>query len=255
MSAIGDAGVDSSARTAAGLDRPGSTSVDNRSRTEAGALRKRSSVSVIIPSYNYAHYLPGCVDSVLSQPGVEVEVLIIDDCSSDDTPLVGQRLAGDPRVTFRRHPVNQGHIATYNEGLEWASADYVAVLSADDLLVPGSLARAVGALDACPSAGFVYGRPVYFETNEAIPVARTGNPIPTNGPVATGSPNAAAPRPVASLRQKSSSEPLCNGSWAGTGPTCHTPATSRCGCGSPLMPTSSISVAWIRRTTDDTPTA
>lgn len=81
-----------------------------------------SSVSIIIPSYNYARFLRGCVESVLMQEDVEV---IIDDCSSDETDAVGQELAADPRVTYRRHQVNRGHIATYNEGLEWASADYL----------------------------------------------------------------------------------------------------------------------------------
>jgi hypothetical protein len=137
-----------------------------------------SSVSVIIPSYNYARFLPGCVQSVLTQEDVEVEVLVIDDCSSDETDAVGQELAIDPRVTFRRHEVNKGHIATYNEGFDWASADYVALLSADDLLTPGALKRATMALDSRSTAGLVYGRSVYFVSNDAIPPARTGEPLP-----------------------------------------------------------------------------
>src|SRR5262245_8631151 len=94
-------------------------------------------VSVIIPCYNYAEFLPRCVESILDQPGVDVSVLVIDDCSSDDTPEVAARLAAqDPRVSVRRHEVNRGHIATYNEGLEWASGDYIVLISADDLLTP-----------------------------------------------------------------------------------------------------------------------
>ena len=75
-----------------------------RSRTarhrHEGAQRpnpaKMSSVSVIIPSYNYARFLPGCVQSVLTQEDVEVEVLVIDDCSSDETHIVGEELADSP---------------------------------------------------------------------------------------------------------------------------------------------------------------
>lgn len=141
-----------------------------------------SSVSVIVPSYNYAHLLPGCIDSVLSQPGVEVEVLIIDDCSADDTEEVGHMLARDPRVSYRRHSKNQGHIATYNEGLDWASAHYVTLISADDLLTPGALRRATEALDDYESAGFVYGRSVYFETDDALPPVRLGPAQPTLWP-------------------------------------------------------------------------
>lgn len=118
-----------------------------------------SSVDVVIPCYNYARFLPQCVGSVLSQQGVEVRVLIIDDTSPDDTPEVGQRLAAqDQRVQFRRHPVNRGHIATYNEGLlDWASAKYSLLLSADDLLMPGALLRATRLMDQNPEVGFTYG--------------------------------------------------------------------------------------------------
>src|SRR4051794_40019596 len=99
-----------------------------------------SQVDVVIPCYKYAHFLPGCVGSVLAQDGVDVRVLVIDDCSPDDTAEVAAGLrAADPRVEFRRHAVNRGHIATYNEGLlEWAAGDYVLLLSADDMLTPGA---------------------------------------------------------------------------------------------------------------------
>ena len=97
-----------------------------------------ASVDVVIPCYNYAKYLPRCVASVLSQEGVDVRALIIDDCSTDETPAVGAALAQqDARVLYRRHAKNMRHIATYNEGLiDWASADYCLLLSADDLLAP-----------------------------------------------------------------------------------------------------------------------
>lgn len=77
-----------------------------------------SSVDVVIPCYNYARYLPQCVASALDQEDVEVRILIIDDCSKDDSEIVGRRLAEqESRVEYRRHPINQGHISTYNEGL------------------------------------------------------------------------------------------------------------------------------------------
>lgn len=122
-------------------------------------------VDVVIPCYNYARYLPGCVESVLAQRDVEVRALVIDDCSSDDTPEVLDRLvAADPRVQGRRHPVNRGHIATYNEGLlEWADSDLVVLLSADDLLAPGALDRAAAVFADHPTVGVVYGRSVYYQ--------------------------------------------------------------------------------------------
>ena len=127
-------------------------------------------VDVVIPCYNYARYLRGCVQSVLSQPDVAVRVLIIDDASSDETAQVGSALAeADRRVEFHRHVVNKGHIATYNEGLlEWSASDYVALLSADDLLAPGSLSRAVRVMNGDQSIGMVYGSTVHFAHEEAI---------------------------------------------------------------------------------------
>src|SRR4051812_4578035 len=104
-----------------------------------------SRVDVVIPCYNYGRYLAACVDSVLSQDGVDVRALIIDDASTDDSVRMARALAAsDERVRLRCHPRNRGHIATYNEGLlEWADAEYLVLLSADDLLVAGALRRAV----------------------------------------------------------------------------------------------------------------
>ena len=118
-----------------------------------------SSVDVVVPCYNYSRFLEQCVGSALNQDGVEVRVLIIDDCSSDDSPAVGARLAErDKRVEFRRHQKNKGHIATYNEGLlEWCKADYSLLLSADDMLAPGALGRAARVMDQHPEVGMTYG--------------------------------------------------------------------------------------------------
>ena len=134
-----------------------------------------TSFSVVIPCYNYARYLKACVESVLSQ-AVKVQVIVIDDCSSDETSAVGAALAMDPRVTFLRHEINQGHINTYNEGLALATGDYTALISADDLLTPGALKRAQAVFDEHPEVGMVYGHSLYFEFNDNLPKARTGAP-------------------------------------------------------------------------------
>src|SRR5437763_7992755 len=119
----------------------------NACRREA----KLGRIDVFIPCYNYGRFLPQCVNSVLSQVGVEVRVLVIDDASPDNTAEVAAALASeDPRVTVIRHTTNKGHINTYNEGIDWASADYMLLLSADDYLLPGALARATNLMDAHP---------------------------------------------------------------------------------------------------------
>jgi glycosyltransferase involved in cell wall biosynthesis len=117
-----------------------------------------ASVDVIVPCYNYGRFLRECVGSVLSQGAVDVRVLIIDDCSTDDSADVGRALAAeDPRVEFRRHAKNRRHIATYNEGLDWVSGDYCLVLSADDLITRGALERAVALMETHPHVGMTFG--------------------------------------------------------------------------------------------------
>lgn len=135
-----------------------------------------SSVSVVIPCYNYGHFLTDAVTSVLDdQAGVDVRVLIIDDASPDDSADVAKKIAaGDPRVEVVVHPANKGNIATYNEGLlEWADGDYCVLMSADDRLTPGALRRARDLLDANPDAGFVYGRALWVMDGSPTPTART----------------------------------------------------------------------------------
>jgi glycosyltransferase involved in cell wall biosynthesis len=135
-----------------------------------------SVVDVVVPCYNYGRYLRECVKSVLDQEDVKVRVLVIDDASPDNTPEVAAQLvAEDPRVQYRRHAVNRGHIGTYNEGLlEWARSEYSLLLSADDALAPGALRRAVALLDSHPEVGMAYGRVVRTTDPGAEPPAPEG---------------------------------------------------------------------------------
>lgn len=132
-----------------------------------------SSVDVVIPCYNYARYLEFCVGTILSQRDVDVRVLIVDDKSTDDTPAICAKLAAaDPRVSFVRNEVNLGLIGTANRGImDWASAEYYTLISADDALSPGALARATQVLDAYPDVGFVLGRALVItdDVTPAIP--------------------------------------------------------------------------------------
>jgi glycosyltransferase involved in cell wall biosynthesis len=129
-----------------------------------------SSVDVIVPCYRYGHFLRQCVESILAQE-INVRVLIIDDASPDDTATVACCLAdSDARVHFIRHVTNLGHIATYNEGLDWARAEYLLLLSADDYLLPGSLRRSVALLDEHPEVGFVFGEAIIQTEGETLPV-------------------------------------------------------------------------------------
>lgn len=121
-------------------------------------LATRPTVSVVIPCYNYGHYLPLAIASALDQEGVTVDVLVVDDCSTDDSAEVALRLAAqDSRVKVLIHEENAGHIATYNDGLARAEGDYLVLLSADDALPRNALTRAVTLMEHHPTVGLVYG--------------------------------------------------------------------------------------------------
>jgi hypothetical protein len=113
---------------------------------------------------------------VLSQSGSSVRVLIIDDASPDETPAVAARIrAGDARVSVRRHEANAGHIASYNEGIEWANAKYTMILSADDYLLPDALSRAMNLMERYPAITFTFGRALILDES------RDGNPLAVPG--------------------------------------------------------------------------
>ncbi|MEH2510514.1 glycosyltransferase involved in cell wall biosynthesis [Nitrobacteraceae bacterium AZCC 1564] len=134
------------------------------------------SVSVVIPCYNYGHFLGQCLTSVLAQTGVNLRVLVVDDASTDDSALVTARYArDDPRVELLSLPKNVGMIPAVNRGLYEARGDYFVKLDADDLLPPGSLARSIALLEEYPNVGFVYGRPRHF-TGKVPPLPRSGRP-------------------------------------------------------------------------------
>jgi glycosyltransferase involved in cell wall biosynthesis len=134
-----------------------------------------NTVDVIVPCYNYGSMLDGCVHSILSQEGVSVRVLVVDDASTDETAQAGRRLAArDARVHFFRHEANQGHIASYNEMLARVTADYCIILSADDLLTPRSLLRATRIMESHPEVGLAYGRDIPFR--DAPPLVQTAFP-------------------------------------------------------------------------------
>ncbi|ADX75032.1 glycosyl transferase [Pseudarthrobacter phenanthrenivorans Sphe3] len=145
-------------------------------RVRQGLGDRQPEVLVIVPCYNYGRYLESCVVSLLSQKGVSVRVHILDDASTDGSDEAAQAMADrDPRVQVTLHPSNRGHIATYNEGLVAADSDYVVLLSADDMLAPGALARATDLMGAFPSVGLVYGHPQAFESEPAPETGRLRN--------------------------------------------------------------------------------
>lgn len=137
---------------------------------EPVTLRTRPAVTVVIPLYNYGQFIAQTLESVTSQEGVDVRVIVADDCSTDDGLAVAHSVAErDPRITVLPNERNLGVIATVRNTLRLVETEYVVKLDADDLLPPGSLARSLALLEAHPSVGLVYGRLTEFRTPEPPP--------------------------------------------------------------------------------------
>jgi glycosyltransferase involved in cell wall biosynthesis len=113
-------------------------------------------VSFVVPCYNLAHLLPECIESILSQTYGDFEVLIMDDCSPDNTAEVAQSFH-DNRVKHIRNDPNLGHLRNYNKGIGLTSGKYVWLISADDYLrKPYVLRRYVELLDRNPRVGYAF---------------------------------------------------------------------------------------------------
>ena len=114
-------------------------------------------VSVIIPNYNYAHYLRERIDSVLGQKETDMEVLLLDDGSSDDSIAVMQEYAKkDPRVQIIRNPQNSGSpFLQWEKGIALSSGEYIWIAEADDSAQPELLSTALQILNKYPSVSFV----------------------------------------------------------------------------------------------------
>jgi len=136
-------------------------------------------LSVIIPAYNRARVLPKAVQSVFDQGYDDLEVIVVDDASQDETESVMAEIK-DPRVVYIRHPRNQGGAAARNTGIERARGEFIAFLDSDDLWLPGKLHKQMDLFRKLDdSYGVVYsGLNVIFEEtgdSEIVPALRRGS--------------------------------------------------------------------------------
>lgn len=124
-------------------------------------------VSVILPTYNRAASLRAACESVLSQSFRDLELLVVDDASSEDVASVIREI-GDPRIRYIRRERNGGASAARNTGLAAARGELIAFQDSDDLWLPGKLARQVAQLDALPRAvGAVTGAKILYGADRA----------------------------------------------------------------------------------------
>jgi len=114
-------------------------------------------LSVTVLNYNYARYLPQCLDSILSQTMADFEVILINDCSTDESCAVIQKYLEDPRIRFVDHPSNLGYVGSLIEGCNFSRGKYITVISADDYsLEPDAFESACEVLESDPAISFCY---------------------------------------------------------------------------------------------------
>lgn len=109
-------------------------------------------VSIGLPVYNGARYLPTAIDSILAQTVEDIELIICDNASTDDTEAICRRYAeDDSRVRYYRHPENLGAAPNYNATLARARAPYFRWACHDDVLAPTNLERCLAVMEQNPA--------------------------------------------------------------------------------------------------------
>ena len=125
---------------------------------QAVAQPREVTVSVVIPCYNLAQYLPAAIDSALEQPYQDLEVIVIDDASPDNTAeVVRAYRAKDKRVRYMRNKENEYLATALNHGINYAKGKYVIPLDADNMLGPDALTPLVRLLDSTREVDIAYG--------------------------------------------------------------------------------------------------
>ena len=130
-------------------------------------------VSICIPTHNMGRYVGEAIASVLQQDWSDFELTVCDDASTDETAAI-VNLVHDPRVRYRRFEDRAGQAGSFNRCLESASGEYLTLLHADDLLLPGFVSDRVSRLRARPDSAFVFGAVRVIDAE--------GRPIGVNAP-------------------------------------------------------------------------
>jgi hypothetical protein len=134
-------------------------------------------LSVTVLNYNYGRYLPKCIESILGQTFRDFELIVIDDCSTDDSLEVIKPYLTDPRVRVVEHAANVGYAGSLIEGTEiHSTGEFVTVISADDFVwSTEAFERQIAMLGAHPEAAFCFSgyRRFLHETDAVLEEQRS----------------------------------------------------------------------------------
>ena len=121
-------------------------------------------VSIIMPSYNTAKYIAETVQSVLAQTYQDWELIIVDDCSTDDTDEVVKPFLSDSRIRYLKNEKNSGAAVSRNRALREAKGKWIAFLDSDDLWMPEKLEKQIAFME---ENGYHFSYTDYMEIDEA----------------------------------------------------------------------------------------
>jgi len=120
-------------------------------------------VSIIIPAFNAAKYLPAAIDSVLSQQNIRLQTIVINDGSTDNTLEILEKYCAEVTIVDQE---NSGVSAARNAGLNYVDGKYIVFLDADDIFLPKKLAIQAGFLEENPDVGAVFSDVICFQEDE-----------------------------------------------------------------------------------------
>lgn len=127
-------------------------------------VTKQPTLSVVTANYNHGRFLRDMMRAVLEQSWSPIEIIVIDDCSTDDSVAILAEFARqDARISVHRNEVNRGVIYTANRGLALAKGDYIYFGAADDKVLPGLFEKSMRLLAQYPQAGVCSSLSTYID--------------------------------------------------------------------------------------------
>lgn len=142
-------------------------------------------ISVVVATHNRANLLPLTIDSLIKQTFTNIEIIIVDDASTDETPrVIGGLIQSETRVRALRSDVNIGPGAARNLGISNARGEYIAIMDDDDVSLPNRLEIQLKAFEDDPQLGLVCSMVEYVNYDKEIvglsPEQPNGKPFPDN---------------------------------------------------------------------------
>lgn len=129
-----------------------------------------SKVTVLMAAYNAEKYIKASLDSLLGQSLNDIQIVCIDDASTDSTPsILREYQAKDSRIRIITHSVNRGQAVARNRGIDIADGDYITMLDSDDLLSADALELAVKTIESDPDTDTVLFRLMYLDGEKTTP--------------------------------------------------------------------------------------